>query len=323
MKQIKKDMASREFKRCYLLYGEEDYLKNQYRDSMKKAVLNEGDEMNASIFKGKITDLSEARGIANTMPFFADYRILIFEDSGLLKSANDFTDFIDEFPDTTVLLFVEQDVDKRNRLYKYISKNGYVCEMNKMEASDMKLWVATVLQKDGKVIREKTIEYLLSNVEDSMINVMNELDKLVAFSGDRQEITIEDIDQICSKKDQGDIFKMIEAVASRNKSLVMNHYKELVETVSSPLVILTLLHKHIFKLLIVKSLGNASRGEIAKAAGVPPFAVGKYQKQASYFTMTSLKDMLSQCEDTDYGIKIGKVSDIMGVELLLIAFSSM
>ena len=46
MQKLKADIKNRQFKNCYLFYGEEDYLKRLYRDSLKAAVLNGGDDMN-------------------------------------------------------------------------------------------------------------------------------------------------------------------------------------------------------------------------------------------------------------------------------------
>ena len=46
MKTIDEDIKTGQFKKVYLLYGEEDYLKKQYRDKLTKALMNEGDQMN-------------------------------------------------------------------------------------------------------------------------------------------------------------------------------------------------------------------------------------------------------------------------------------
>ena len=53
MQKLKADIKNRQFKNCYLFYGEEDYLKRLYRDSLKAAVLNGGDDMNCTRFQGK------------------------------------------------------------------------------------------------------------------------------------------------------------------------------------------------------------------------------------------------------------------------------
>ena len=46
MKSLNEDIKQGQFKNIYLLYGEEDYLKKQYRDRLVKAMLPEGDTVN-------------------------------------------------------------------------------------------------------------------------------------------------------------------------------------------------------------------------------------------------------------------------------------
>ena len=46
MKTIREDIKGGNFKKVYLLYGEEAYLRNQYRDLLIRALVPEGDTMN-------------------------------------------------------------------------------------------------------------------------------------------------------------------------------------------------------------------------------------------------------------------------------------
>ena len=53
MKSLNEDIKSGQFKKVYLLYGEETYLKRQYRDRMTKAMIPDGDTINYAYFEGK------------------------------------------------------------------------------------------------------------------------------------------------------------------------------------------------------------------------------------------------------------------------------
>lgn len=323
MQRLKEDIKSEKFHNIYLLYGEEDYLKRMYRDNLKKAVLNDSDEMNYSYFEGNSVDITEIRNIADTLPFFSDYRIVIVENSGMFKSSNDFADYLSGMPDTTIILFVEKEIDKRNKLYKYVNKNGIAVEMNQMSAHETKSFVGMILKQNNKIIREKTAEYLLQHIDNSMINIKNELDKLIAYTEGRDEITIEDIDDICPVQITGRIFQMIDSVAECNVNQAMSLYHDLLQLRESSMSILYLLTRHFNILLQIKSLNSTSKSEIAKKIGIPPFATGKYMSQAKRFNITLLKEMLNQCIDTEYRFKRGLLGDQIGVELLLIQFINM
>ena len=123
MKTIKEHIKTNQYKPAYLLYGAEDYLKKSYQAKLKDGILGSGDEMNYSYFEGKGIEVERIVESAQTLPFFADHRLIMIKNSGLFKSQNDLADFIKEFPDTTVLVFVEQEVDKRNRLFKVVKES--------------------------------------------------------------------------------------------------------------------------------------------------------------------------------------------------------
>lgn len=321
MKRIQEDIKNRSFHSVYLLYGEEDYLVRLYRDKLKKAVLDGTDEMNYTNFQGSNINLLEVREIADTLPFFQDYRIIILEDTKLFKSANDFSEYLDKMPDTTILVFVEKEIDKRNKLYKYVQKNGLVVEMNAMSVQDTKKFMVMKLRDNQKVIRESTADYFLEQVDNSLINIENELDKLIAYTYGREEITREDIDAVCSVLVTGQIFKMLDAVASGRKKETMQLYHDLLELKESPMSILYLLTRHFNILLQVKTASaGLSKQELAKKIGIPPFAVGKYQVQCKNFSSDSIKKMITMCIDTEYDFKRGKIQDQIGVELLLVEF---
>ena len=53
MKTIDEDIKNGQFKRVYLLYGEEAYLKKQYKDKLKAALISPDDTMNMAAYEGK------------------------------------------------------------------------------------------------------------------------------------------------------------------------------------------------------------------------------------------------------------------------------
>ena len=108
MKSVVEDIKKGSFKPVYLFYGEEAYLKQQYKNRLKDAVLPEGDTINLSIYSGKGIDVEEMIAQADTMPFFAEHRLLLIEDSGFFKNANQqLADYIPSIPEGTIMLFVE------------------------------------------------------------------------------------------------------------------------------------------------------------------------------------------------------------------------
>lgn len=116
---LMEDIKNRQFKKIYLLTGEEVYLRNQYRKRLREALVDPEDTMNCSVFEGKNVNPREIIDLAETMPFFAERRVILIDDSGFSKNAcPDLADYVPEIPESTCIILTESEVDKRGRLYK-------------------------------------------------------------------------------------------------------------------------------------------------------------------------------------------------------------
>ena len=68
MKTLNEDIKTGNFKPVYLLYGEEAYLKKQYRDRITKAIFPDGDTVNYAYYEGKGINPGELIDLAETIP---------------------------------------------------------------------------------------------------------------------------------------------------------------------------------------------------------------------------------------------------------------
>ena len=106
MKNLNEDLKTGKLKQAYLLYGEENYLKRQYKERITKALLGEDDTMNYAYYEGKGINLKEVIDLAETLPFFAERRLIVFENTGLFKSAGaDLADYINNGGEVKLLCY--------------------------------------------------------------------------------------------------------------------------------------------------------------------------------------------------------------------------
>ena len=61
MRQLNEDIRQQNFRQVYLLYGQERYLRRQYRDKLRAALVPADDTMNCSVYSGKDINASEGR----------------------------------------------------------------------------------------------------------------------------------------------------------------------------------------------------------------------------------------------------------------------
>ena len=325
MNNIKKHIQTNNYSRAYLLYGEEDYMKLNYRNMLHKGISGD-DTMNYSYYEGKDCNLTEIADLSQTMPFFAESRLIMIENSGMFKSGSeDMVKIIKEAPDTTFFVFVEQEVDKRNKLYNTIGEVGYVCEFKTLKEDDVIKWVLSKFGKEGKRITRDNMMLFLSRTGLDMNTVKNETDKIIAYTRGREEITAEDIDKLCIALLQDKVFDMIDAMASKDKDKVIRLYSDLLALKEPQMKILVLLGKQFANLMAVKEMydnGNTNN-IIAEKLGLRPFFVGKYIAQAKKFTLKQLKEAMNDCIEADNSVKTGITDDKYAAELIILKYCSL
>lgn len=324
MRNINQDIKNQTFRSIYLLYGEEGYLRKQYRDRLKQAICGD-DTMNYAYFEGKGVDVNEIISIADTMPFFADRRLVVVENSGFFKSANEkMTEYLSTLPESTVLVFVEEETDKRGKMFKKVKELGYTCEMAEQTPATLAKWAAGILGAEGKKITRQTMDYFLAAAGTNMSHISTELEKLIAYTGNREVITLEDIDEICTTVTVSKIFDMIDAMGNKNRTKTLDLYYDMIEVREPPLRILYMLSRQFNIMLEVWELRrNGMDGKaIASKLALAPFVVNKALHQAEKFKVRDIKNALRECLQIEEDVKNGKIEDKIGVEFILIKYAS-
>lgn len=151
MKTIDEDIRTGQFKNIYLLYGSENYLKQQYRQKLQNALAAPDDTMNISRFEGSKINPATIIDLAETLPFFADYRLIFIDGSGFFKNkCDELADYLPVLPSTTILIFTEEEADKRGRMYKAAGKAGRAVEFARQNEQLLTRWILGRLKKEEK-----------------------------------------------------------------------------------------------------------------------------------------------------------------------------
>lgn len=320
MQVLNQDIKEKNFKKAYLLYGEEAFLKRSYKNRLKEAVAGD-DTMNFNYFEGKGIDVAEIIGLADTMPFFSEKRLILIEDSGFFKSAagEELVSYLPSMPDTTCIVFAESEVDKRNRLYKKVKDVGYCAEMTRQNTSQLASWAGTLLAKAGKKITRNTMELFLSMTGDDMENIRMELEKLIAYTGDRDIVADDDVKAIGTVRVSSRIFEMVSFIVGGKTRQAMDLYEDLLTLKEPPMRILFLIARQFNQILQVKELmgQGMDKNAIASKLKMQPFVVGKTMPQARMFSSEQLLAYVTFCVDMEEAVKTGRLQDRLAVELLI------
>ena len=322
MKTLQEDLKTGNFKHIYLLYGEEAYLVRQYRDRLRDSLCVEGDTMNTSVFSGKDIRPASLIDLSETMPFFVERRVIFVENSGFFKkSPEDLAAYLGELPETTYFIFVEEEVDKRGKMYKQVKKFGSVVEFKRQTDAVLMQWILGKLKKENKRITRPVMELFLDKTGTDMELITQELEKLLCYTMEKDVIEAADVEAICANQINGKIFDMVDAIGRKEQKKALDLYYDLLMLKEPAMRILYLVTRHFQILMQLRDMTGKGfdNKQMAAKAGVPEFAVRKYLGQAKSFSLAQLEEIVRASVQTDENIKTGQMADQLAVELLIIS----
>lgn len=221
--------------RVYYLYGAESYLKKQYADRLvNKAVPDDPSGFNIMKLDGKTTDIDTIADAAMALPLFAPRRCVLVNDfnpEALIEA--DFAklqELLDELPDTTVLIFTTLSQEsggkkglpaKWSRFIKLADKAGAVAELGQREEGDLVNYARTYAEKQGSRMENSTAREVCERSGWKLDKLLLELDKLCAYRP-KAEITIEDVELLCTKQLDAMVYDLSKAIAEGNFEKAMS-----------------------------------------------------------------------------------------------------
>ncbi|MDD3569782.1 MAG: DNA polymerase III subunit delta [Lachnospiraceae bacterium] len=329
MKKLWDEIKTGNLSRCYIFYGTEQYLKKQYENRLRQEFSNDiAGDMNISIFNGE-ADVNSIIDAAETMPFFADKRLILVKDSKLFKvgrknDSEEIADYIEKIPQSTCLVFIEDEVDKRGKLYKVVAKAGRGVEFKTPEEKELIVWAQKQLKRSGVDIDTKTAVYFFSCIGSGMENAESELAKLAAYKGKGGVVSTENIDEICTRSLEAKVFDLVDAIGQRKTDKAVEIYRGMLMAKEAPMMILTMITRQFRLMLQCRVLLEAGTPQpnIGNVLGQKDFVVRKCIAQAKNFTVETLKNAMKDCLEADIGIKTGEIKDDLAAEMIVIKYSN-
>lgn len=278
--------------------------------------------MNFHYYEGKGVDVPQLIDLAETLPFLAERRVILVENSGLFKHGGEnLAEYLKTPCETTFFVFVETEIDKRSKLYKAVASLGSCVEFGVQDEETLKRWVLSLIKKEGKQITAQGLSYLLAKTGTDMENIRMELEKLFCYCIDKDAIHPEDIDAVCVTRISSHIFDMVNAIADKKQKTALDLYYDLLALKEPPMRILFLIARQCNMLLQVKELKKKGYDNkvIGEKIGVPGFVAGKYVAQAAKFKTAELRRAVERCVEAEENVKKGRMNDIMSVEILIVS----
>lgn len=199
---------------------------------------------------------------------WADKLLTETEEKAKTNSANLVDRYIEAFakgfPADNILLLTAETVDKRQRLFTYIKKNGTVVDCSVATGSNiaaqkeqkevLKEMMQKTLTDFGKKIDPKAVEIFFERVGFHPVAVVTETEKLAHYVGDRPVITSDDLEMMVARNREDALYELTDAFSKRQAGRSLTILSRLLEQGVHALAILATLRNFLKKQLIFRSL---------------------------------------------------------------------
>lgn len=325
MRSIDSEIEQQAFKRIYLLFGKEHYLLKENRERLLKALgVTDRKDMNFTLLSEKDFNVPTLISDSDTLPFFADRRVILVEESGYFKGNKKEKDrlvkYIPDIPETTVIVFVESEVDKRDKLYKAVTKNGTAEEFVIGDQNEMLRWIGGRLSADGIQMRRDAWNEFYLRCGSSMDLMDAEYQKLSAYCWEKKQIEKSDVEAICANASETKIFALSDAISERNAARVFDVYHDMLRQNEKAPGILALIQRQLMQLYDLKLMDKdgVSFADKKKNLGISyDFIIRKLETYQKRFKEDELRRLLRKAADYEEDFKSGRIEDSIAVELLL------
>ena len=305
----------------YLLYGQnKSIIKEEINKIIEK--INSKDIIKYSLDNTLIKDIIED---ASTISMFSNKKIIIVNDSSFFGANKKIEDqellekYLNNYNNNTYIIFVAniEKIDTRKKITKLIEKNGSIieCQNNEIYTKD---FINNYLKKNKYKIQDTN--YFLNIVGNNLENIKNELEKLIIYKINDKIINNDDIDKICIKNIEEEIFELTDAIIANNKQKSINLLNEFINKNYEEIAIIALLASQFRFLYQVKRLENKNKNytEIAKILEVNPYRVKFTQKKLYNYREKDITERIKQLAKMDHDIKLGLIDKKLALELFIL-----
>jgi DNA polymerase-3 subunit delta len=303
------------------LYGPDTYRSRQKLNE----IIEHYQKIHKSGLNLKILDLKEGnfqdfQNEVQSVSMFAEKKLIVLKDAlgnknfleNFLKNSKKFVESKD------IILFYEKGEVPKDKFTEFLKKYGKSQEFQLLNEERLKNWIIKEFESYKVKIEPKALELLISYVGSNLWQMSNEIRKLVNYKRG-EKIKKEDVELLVKPKIETDIFKTIDALASKDKKQALELIHKHLEKGDSPLYLLSMINFQFRNLLITKDLIQKYRSPyiLSKVTHLHPYIIKKSYSLTQKFTIQELKKIYQKIYQTDLNIKTGKIELETALDLLI------
>lgn len=317
------------FAPVYLFVGAEHFLREQalskLLDAAVDASVRDFNHASISVAQG---NLGEALNLALQYPMISARRMVVvtgFEAISDEAALEALRKYLLSPVETTVLVFVSDGLDNRRNISTMLNKGATVVSFDPLDEREAApQWAREYVSRAGGQIDAASASYLVGMVGGDLTRLSNELDKLMAYVGEKGRISRPEIDELVLYTREHSNFELTDAILDGNRKRALDLLDRIYENSSEnpqslSLMILGAIASNYRKMLGAKELmrQNAPNSEVAKTVGMSPYAVTRLNERVRKVETARILKGMERIAQTDVALKSSLATPRMQLEVLI------
>jgi len=259
----------------YLLVGCESYLRDAAARNLTDAALSGTllREFNESSFSLLTDSALAAIAAAEQLPMMSERRVIRIRDFAKLRETDEeiIIRYLNRPADSTVMVFVADDLDKRKKLTKALLTSCAVVEFPAVKDAEAKVWARARLKELKTMVDERVLSEVISLVGTNLQTLHSELDKLAAAAIETRHITMELVDDLIGHSRELSNFELGDQLVAGDRRRALETLHRLLDDEVQPVMLLGLIASNYHRLALAKELLNrGARDEVYRLVYGPP-----------------------------------------------------
>jgi DNA polymerase-3 subunit delta len=304
------DLKNKIYKPIYLFFGEESYFIDELTNFISKNVLTESEKaFNQTVFYGKDANVVDVIEMARRYPMMSNIQVIIVKEAQEIKKFKDFEPYFLNPAKSTLLVFnfkQTKTIDQRLKVNSLIAKHGVIFDSKKLYENQVYSWINATLKKDNLTIHPEALRLLYESIGSDLSRISNEIKKLtITLEPGVKQLTKDDVARNIGVHREFNIFELQKALGGKDKMKVyriIDHFGK--DPKNNPLIMtISRLFEYFSKLIVLHTLTDKSKNNVASKLGVSPYFVDEYFVALEKYPLSKLVAFVSYLRETDLKLK--------------------
>lgn len=305
---VMKQLKSGKILSLYYLFGEDTYSLNLAVKAIEEAVnpfiVSDFDK---DFCYSDERNLQDVISTARAFPFGSAKKLIVFKEVEKVKDKKLLESYILSPPEFAVFVLVHNGkiTNLSTSPFDLLLQNEFLYEAKELRGDYLIDWVVELTKSKGRQLSNENAAFLADISGGDRVMIENQLEKIITFLGDSDQITFNAIKEVTASLKEYSIFDLQNAVFQKDKSTSLRIAMSMLDKGEDATFIINMLTKSLIGLSQIKELNEKkiSDTEASKIIGTHPFYLKNYQRARVLFTEADLMKAADALLKADVSVK--------------------